>query len=172
MRIRWSELDSPLGLVRVWETSAGVIAATMPGDDPEPTAAELESRGTVDAAPSARRPVTRFRAALLAGKDPGAVPPLDVPWARTAFVADVLHATAEIPWGDVTTYGALATTVGRPGGARAVGNALGSNRLPLVIPCHRVVPANGSVGGFGAGRGASELKASLLALENWHPRRG
>ncbi len=171
MRIHWSDVESPLGGVRVWEARDGVLASTLPGDDPEPAAAELARFGTVDTTATARSAVARFVTKLLAGRDPGALPNLDLRWTTTAFVSDVLRATAEVPWGQVTTYGELANALGRPGGARAVGNALGSNRLPLVIPCHRVVPANGTVGGFGAGRGATGLKAALLALEAWVPRR-
>ena len=78
------------------------------------------------------------------------------------FQQAVLRATARIPRGQVRTYGQLAAQLGKPGAARAVGNALAANPFPLVIPCHRVVRAGGRLGGFGGG---SALKRALLARE-------
>ena len=78
------------------------------------------------------------------------------------FQQTVLRATHGIPRGQVSTYGRIATQLGRPGAARAVGNALANNPFPLLIPCHRVVRAGGHLGGFGGG---SLLKQALLALE-------
>lgn len=78
------------------------------------------------------------------------------------FRSAVLAATCEIPYGDVQTYGEVATRAGSPRGARAAGSALGGNPIPIVIPCHRVVPAGGGVGGYAGG---SERKAALLGLE-------
>ncbi|OUE08474.1 Methylated-DNA--protein-cysteine methyltransferase, constitutive [Clavibacter michiganensis] len=91
---------------------------------------------------------------------------LDVPLALrgTPFQVAVWRALARIPHGGVTTYGALAEAAGRPGGARAVGGAVGANRLCLLIPCHRVLGADGRVTGFSAGDGV-ETKVRLLALE-------
>ncbi len=78
------------------------------------------------------------------------------------FQKRVLEATKEIPWGTVTTYGKLAEKLGNRKAARAVGNALAANPLPLIIACHRVVKSNGEIGGFGGG---SELKKKLLQNE-------
>ena len=78
------------------------------------------------------------------------------------FTRQVLAACATIPGGDTRTYGQLATQVGRPRGARAVGQALGRNPVPILIPCHRVISSDGSLGGFGAGM---EMKRRLLELE-------
>jgi methylated-DNA-[protein]-cysteine S-methyltransferase len=75
---------------------------------------------------------------------------------------DVLAATSRVPFGRVTTYGELAGRIGHPRAARAVGNALGSNPIPIVIPCHRVLRAGGALGGYGGG---VARKAKLLALE-------
>jgi methylated-DNA-[protein]-cysteine S-methyltransferase len=80
----------------------------------------------------------------------------------TPFAARVLSATAEIPYGACTHYGAVAAAAGSPHGARAAGNALGSNPLPIVIPCHRVRHAGGGEGGY---TGGLERKRRLLALE-------
>ncbi len=78
------------------------------------------------------------------------------------FQRAVLRATGRIPRGQVRTYGQLAAQLGRPGAARAVGNALAANPFPLAIPCHRVVRAGGRLGGFGGG---TALKRALLARE-------
>jgi methylated-DNA-[protein]-cysteine S-methyltransferase len=75
---------------------------------------------------------------------------------------DVLAATARVPFGRTTTYGELAGKIGHPKAARAVGNALGSNPIPIVVPCHRVLRAGGALGGYAGGL---RRKEQLLALE-------
>ena len=82
----------------------------------------------------------------------------------SAFRRRVWEVTATVPYGRVLTYGALAARAGQPGGARAVGQALAANPLPLVVPCHRVVGAGGGLGGFSADGGV-EVKRRLLELE-------
>lgn len=80
----------------------------------------------------------------------------------------VLEATAAVPAGQVTTYGDIAVAIGRPGEARAVGGALRSNPWVLVVPCHRVVAADGALTGYGGGPrrgGRLDVKAALLAHE-------
>ncbi|NLX22714.1 MAG: methylated-DNA--[protein]-cysteine S-methyltransferase [Phycisphaerae bacterium] len=84
--------------------------------------------------------------------------------ALTPFQRSVLRACARIRYGATMTYGQLADRVGHPGAARAVGGALARNPVPLVIPCHRVVAADGSLGGFSAEQGVA-LKRWLLDLE-------
>ncbi len=81
----------------------------------------------------------------------------------TPFQIKVLKFIASIPYGQKTTYGEVAQAIGVPKGARAVGNALNRNRIPIVIPCHRVVGSNGSLTGFAGGL---DLKQALLLLEN------
>ncbi len=80
----------------------------------------------------------------------------------TQFQKHVWAALREIPLGRVATYGEIAAHIGRPGGARAVGQACGSNPTVLFVPCHRVVAANGKIGGFGGG---PSLKKALLRHE-------
>ena len=82
----------------------------------------------------------------------------------------VLDGARRLSYGEVTSYGGLARAIGRPRAARAVGGALGRNPVPLMIPCHRIVAGDGTLGGYGGGgRGARErllaVKRSLLALE-------
>ncbi len=82
----------------------------------------------------------------------------------TPFQRKVLRAAARIPSGSVDTYGGLARKIGAPRSARAVGNALGRNPFPLLIPCHRIIKDDGSIGGFSAPRGI-KLKSTLLIME-------
>lgn len=84
---------------------------------------------------------------------PGELPP---------FRRRVLAELVRIPYGATVSYGELAARCGRPGAARAVGNAVGRNPLPVVVPCHRVVRSDGSLGGYGGGR---RRKRELLRLE-------
>jgi methylated-DNA-[protein]-cysteine S-methyltransferase len=83
---------------------------------------------------------------------------------RTPFQRQVLEACRRIPPGEVVTYGQLAAQVGRPRAARAVGQAMAANPVPLVVPCHRVVAADGSLCGFSAA-GGLEIKRRLLHHE-------
>jgi O-6-methylguanine DNA methyltransferase len=89
--------------------------------------------------------------------------PLDLS-AGTDFDRLVWKALLRIPPGTIRTYGEVARSVGRPGAARAVGNACGRNPVPIIVPCHRVVATNGP-GGFGLGL---DLKRALLSLESVH----
>jgi len=82
----------------------------------------------------------------------------------TVFQRRVLEAAQAVPRGQVSTYGQIARRIGRPRAARAVGQALGSNPVPIVIPCHRVLASDGRLGGY-SGRGGLRTKAKLLRLE-------
>ena len=82
----------------------------------------------------------------------------------TEFCCAVWSATRAIPYGATATYGDLARKLGRPGAARAVGRALGANPIPLIVPCHRVIAANGALCGFSA-EGGAEVKRRLLDFE-------
>jgi len=88
---------------------------------------------------------------------------LPIDWTLVGdFGRRVLDRTARIPYGEVATYGSVARDIGSPRAARATGNALGANPVPIVVPCHRVVPAGGKIGNYGGG---PERKVQLLALE-------
>ncbi|MFG3255597.1 methylated-DNA--[protein]-cysteine S-methyltransferase [Streptomyces sp. NPDC048172] len=93
---------------------------------------------------------------------------VDLDWTLSGgFNEKVLRElTASVPFGATAGYQDLADRVGEPGGARAVGAAMGSNPLPVVVPCHRVVESSGGIGGFGGGL---ETKRVLLALEGVLP---
>jgi methylated-DNA-[protein]-cysteine S-methyltransferase len=96
---------------------------------------------------------------------------------RPAWDQTVLMAVAEIPWGETVSYGLLARSIDKPGAARAVGGAVGRSPIGIVVPCHRVIAADGTLGGyggdwFGSREHGLKLKQELLALEGLEvPRR-
>lgn len=85
-----------------------------------------------------------------------------------SFEIDVWRACREIPYGETGSYKSLAERLGRPGAARAVGTAMGRNPFPIVVPCHRVVKSDGSLGGY-SGRGGVSFKRRLLDMERAAP---
>jgi methylated-DNA-[protein]-cysteine S-methyltransferase len=88
---------------------------------------------------------------------------LSIDWGLVGdFGRRVLGRTARIPYGEVATYGEVASGIGSPGAARATGNALGANPMPIVVPCHRVVASGGKLGGY---TGGIDRKRLLLGLE-------
>jgi O-6-methylguanine DNA methyltransferase len=112
------------------------------------------------------RPNACIRTALneletyLAGKSSAFSTPLDL--RGSSFQRSVWHRVSEIPYGQTATYGEIASRLGRAGAARAVGTANGANPVPVFVPCHRLVGADGSLRGYGGGL---HIKAALLALE-------
>lgn len=88
---------------------------------------------------------------------------VEIDWGSlVGFQRKVLSHTVEIPFGEVHAYGEIAKNIGKPGGARAVGSALGSNPMPIVIPCHRVIRSDGGLSGYSGGQ---NVKKFLLNLE-------
>jgi methylated-DNA-[protein]-cysteine S-methyltransferase len=88
---------------------------------------------------------------------------IDMSWA-SAFGRKVLRHCSHIPVGKTISYGQLAQNVGHPGAARAVGNIMARNRVPIIIPCHRVISSDGSLGGYSAA-GGTTMKKLLLSHE-------
>lgn len=88
--------------------------------------------------------------------------PVDLSLIRSDFQRDVLVELQKIERGEITTYGDLARRIGRPKAVRATGTALGRNPIPIIVPCHRVLPGSGGVGNYGGG---SDRKVWLLQLE-------
>jgi O-6-methylguanine DNA methyltransferase len=97
---------------------------------------------------------------ILAGRAPGTFPPLDL--TGTDFQKSVWNALRKIPAGRTKSYGEIARAIGRPKAVRAVGGACGANPVPVLIPCHRVLAADGKIGGFSGGL---DRKRDLLARE-------
>jgi len=83
----------------------------------------------------------------------------------TDFEKAVWAAIGEVPYGETRTYKWLAERVGSPGGARAVGQALSKNPIPIVVPCHRVIESTGDIGGYSSG---VDIKRRLLEMEYYH----
>jgi len=82
------------------------------------------------------------------------------------FSQDMLKACLKITYGQIVSYGELAKIANHPKAARAVGNAMGNNPIPLIIPCHRIIKSNGTIGGFQRNRqGGVDLKKKMLELE-------
>jgi methylated-DNA-[protein]-cysteine S-methyltransferase len=108
-----------------------------------------------------RELVVRFRALLAGESVPFAAVELDLGWA-TPFQRAVIETLRGLCWGEVVTYGELAALAGYPGAARAVGSLCARNRFAFLVPCHRVVGADG-IGGYGEAGVA--VKRRLLALE-------
>ncbi len=104
--------------------------------------------------------------AILAGRAPHRFPPLDLS-AGSAFQQAVWRALAKIPLGETRSYGEIARALGKPKSVRAVGGACGANPIPVLIPCHRVLAAQGKLGGFSGGL---DWKRRLLAREGLNPR--
>jgi len=168
----YTVLDSPFGRVLLAATKRGIVAAGV--DDEGRFRSDIEARlaGSVvhdgpQAPEGAGAMLARARSQLqdfFAGRRRGFDLPLDlrgVPdWDRR-----VLEATRSVPYGEVTSYGRLARMIGMPRAARAVGGALGRNPVWILVPCHRVVGGDGSLGGYGGGLGALDVKRALLASE-------
>ena len=97
---------------------------------------------------------------ILAGREPKKFPPLDL--AGTEFQKKVWRALRKIGPGRTKSYGEIARAIGKPKAVRAVGGACGANPVPVLVPCHRVLAANGKIGGFSGGL---DWKRDLLARE-------
>ncbi len=159
--------DTPLGACGIAWARAGLIGTLLPEPDPAATRVRLAQRfaGMAEAEPTdAVRDAMRAIAAHLGG--------VRVDYAGIAldfgrvgvWEAAVYRAARDIPPGETRTYGALAAALGEPGAAQAVGQALGRNPWPIVVPCHRITAADGRTGGFSAPGGAA-TKLRLLEIE-------
>jgi len=156
-------LDSPIGELFVAVTPRGLACVAFEGEDRDALARRFASvlspriLTAVHLTEDARRQLGEYFE--------GARQRFELRLDRrlmTSFTREVLGATARVPFGHVATYGAVAERIGRPKAARAVGAALGSNPIPIVVPCHRVVGASGSLTGYAGGLDRKEF---LLHLE-------
>lgn len=133
--------------------------------NPQAAIASLDQRLLADAEVTSRENhlTRRLQAYAEGAKDDFLDVPVDV-GQPSSFQSAVLEHCRRIPFGSTLTYGELARLAGSPGAARAVGNVMASNRIPLVIPCHRVVGTNGGLGGYSAS-GGTRMKLRMLELE-------
>jgi len=162
--VAYTTLDSPIGRLLVATTRRGLVRVTFGENYPidkvllelaeDVSPRLLESPARLDAV---RRQLDEYFEGRRTSFDIG----LD--WQLShGFARRVLSHTAKIPYGSVSTYKGMATAAGSPKAARAAGNALGANPIPIVVPCHRVLHSGGGIGGYGGG---IERKLFLLELE-------
>ena len=153
---------SPIGYIGLVAGDSG-LSHVLLQNDYERVRGELQSRGSgVGSGPLVEEAISQLQEYFNGSRD-GFSLPLDL-GSLSPFGQAVMSKLAEIPGGEVITYGELAARAGSAGAARAVGRIMAQNSLPLVIPCHRVVPASGSLGGYSMGAGAS-TKRWLLEFE-------
>jgi AraC family transcriptional regulator of adaptative response/methylated-DNA-[protein]-cysteine methyltransferase len=176
MRVGYRIVSTPLGRMLVAGTPRGVCMVSLGDSDAELVAALRDEYPAAEVQVGGPG-LASWSAALVRSLRGGAEPPelpLDV--RATAFQGRVWRALRAIPCGQTRTYGEIARAIGRPGAARAVGGAVGRNPVGLLIPCHRVISGDGTLGGYGAApwggiEAALDLKAALLALEGVVVRR-
>ena len=168
--VAYAEVDTPVGQLVLAATRRGLVRITFPVETTETVLEQLsasvsprilESPERLD---DARRELDRYFEGKLQDFD------LPLDWQLTSgFYRKVLRATARIPYGKTRSYTEMATKAGSPRAVRATGTALGSNPLPIVVPCHRVLRSGGALGGYGGGL---EVKQTLLELEGALEKQG
>ena len=171
MTVGFTVFDTPIGACGLAWRDGAVIGTALPGSTAARTRAHLETRfpeAVESPVPEELRPVVEDVVALLSGESRDLrAAPLDfrgVPeFNRRAY--DVARA---IPPGKVLTYGDIAHQLGAPGSAQAVGQAMGNNPFPIIVPCHRVLGAGKNTGGFSA-PGGVETKRRMLVIEGAFP---
>jgi methylated-DNA-[protein]-cysteine S-methyltransferase len=155
--------DSPFGRLMVAVTPRGLIRLDYPDRDFEVSLEELASDVSprILESPQATEPIRKELDEYFAGKRRRFDTRVDLRPVQ-GFRRKVLEHTARIPFGSVSTYSEVAAKAGSPRGMRAAGNALGSNPVPIVVPCHRVLRTGGALGGY---TGGLDRKVTLLRLE-------
>jgi methylated-DNA-[protein]-cysteine S-methyltransferase len=168
MRLWIDEMESPVGLLRLVVVPAGgaVCSLEFAGRDKHRAAYLKAQFGAVELEqvddPAGH--VSRLRAYFDGDLD--ALDPIPVKAHGTPFQLEVWRALRKLRRGETTSYGALATAIGRPGASRAVGLANGRNPIAIVVPCHRVIGADGTLTGYGGGL---DRKRWLLEHERARP---
>ncbi|MEA2363422.1 MAG: methylated-DNA-[protein]-cysteine S-methyltransferase [Thermoleophilaceae bacterium] len=162
--VAYATVDSPLGPLVVAATPRGLVrlAYTESGGEEEvleDLAGKLSPRILED--PERLDEVRRELDEYFDGRRDGFDLPIDWSLAR-GFIGKVLRQTADIPFGETSTYAEVARGAGSARAVRAAGNALGANPIPVVVPCHRVLRTGGALGGY---TGGAERKEFLLRLE-------
>lgn len=157
--IQWDAIESPLGLLYIAASAQGLYRVDF-GVDRVTFLNSLDPLARTEQNPAALALVTQQLREYFAGNRSRFDLSLDLV-RLTPFHRSVLRAIRNIPPGTVWTYGQVAQTIGKPKASRAVGQALGNNPVPIVVPCHRVV-AGGGLGGY---RGGLDRKKLLLHLE-------
>ena len=167
--VAYAETDSPIGELIIFVTPRGLLRVKYADEPIEGVLAEVAAGVSprILRAPSRTDEARRELEAYFALRRRDFNLPIDWSLVR-GFSARVLRETARIPFGRVRSYGQVAVEAGSPRAARAAGNALGRNPIPIVVPCHRVLHADGGLGGYSGGL---DRKRYLLALEGSLPAR-
>jgi methylated-DNA-[protein]-cysteine S-methyltransferase len=161
--VAYGVADSPLGPLTVMVTPRGLVRLSYPGEGIDAQLAEIAERISprILEAPARTDDVRRQLDEYFAGRRHSFDVPID--WRLVhGFAGGVLRATARIPFGRTASYRDVAAEAGSPNAYRAAGNALGSNPIPIVVPCHRVLHSGGGMGGY---TGGLDRKRFLLRLE-------
>jgi methylated-DNA-[protein]-cysteine S-methyltransferase len=161
--VAYSRADSPFGPLLLATTKRGLVRIGLPNQDPDELLLDLAARVSprVLEAPAALDEVQRELDLYFAGKIDHFDLPLD--WRLSSgFRQRVLRAIDRIPYGQTRSYTEMARKAGNERAVRAAGSACGSNPIPLVVPCHRVLRTGGALGGYGGGL---PMKQALLELE-------
>jgi methylated-DNA-[protein]-cysteine S-methyltransferase len=158
--IRYCELPTPVGVLTLAGDEEGLREVTFPNATHAKSAVSSGQRG--ESVPALREAISQLNAYFA-----GSLSRFDLPLAPvgTQFQRECWSALRAIPYGQTVSYGEIARRVGRPAAYRAVGAANGRNPIPIIIPCHRVIGADGSLTGFGGGL---SIKRHLLELEARH----
>ena len=161
VEVAQATIRAPLGKIWVLATESGLRAIRLSNRE-SPSRSEMRSKGwKLIRRPRWTDPARRLIERYLEGGERRLEIPLDLA-AGTAFQRSVWEAARRIPYGTAASYVDLARLSGHPRASRAVGNALGANPVPIVVPCHRVIHADRSIGGFSSGL---TWKRFLLELE-------
>lgn len=161
LEVASASVTTDLGPVWILSTHAGLRSLGL-GDREAPSAREARALGIrYVKRPRWTDPVRRALEDYFEKREPALDLKLDLA-EGSRFDRRVWEATRRVPYGTLVSYGTLATRLGAPGAARAVGNALGRNPVPIVVPCHRVIHGDRSIGGFSSGL---RWKRFLLELE-------
>jgi O-6-methylguanine DNA methyltransferase len=155
--------ETDFGLMHLYATERGVVAIVLPAHEPAGVHAWVSRVTRANTIEEDDRPFIRAEKQLreyFAGQRREFDFELDM--RGTPFQCQVWQAVAAVPYGQTTSYGDIARRIGKPAAVRAVGAANGANPLPIVVPCHRIVGADGSLTGYGGGL---PMKRRLLDLE-------
>jgi methylated-DNA-[protein]-cysteine S-methyltransferase len=163
--VAYATLDTPMGTVVVAATEKGLVRVALPGEPLDRVLSQLAEGVSprVIAYPRRLDEARRELEQYFAGERERFEIPLDWRLSHAGFYRRVLRATSKVPFGEVITYTDAAERAGSPRAFRAAGSALGSNPIPIVVPCHRVVRSGGDIGNYGGG---PEMKRFLLELEH------
>src|SRR5437764_12300304 len=156
--IRWTHFDSPLGRMLIGATSKGICRLTF--DDSVESLRRLFPKAAIVEDAGGLREL--IEGALEAIERPAATPELPIDVAGTAFQEAVWRELRKIPLGETRSYAEIAAAIGQPRAVRAVGTANGDNHVAVLIPCHRVIRSDGTLGGYAGGL---DRKRKLLSAE-------